>query len=353
MKKISKHIEIVRSTAAGLSSMGVKTAQAIQEILAATYTSVHISIINDLYDLELLAARQPDLVFMGMKFIPTDPMLGIHDPRKIWISQYLDARGITSTGSEGAAYEFEFDKAQAKLQVQMAGLQTSPFYVIPAALTDYPENFTLDYPVFIKPTNLGGGKGIDNNSIAHDFDALRSKVSTLAQNLQADALIEQYLSGREFSVAILKHEFLNGFMAMPLELIAPENSRGERLLSAEIKSNDRETFIAVTDPEIRQKISSLALQVFDTLGARDFGRIDIRLDDAGVPHFLEANLIPSLMKGYGNFPKACALDSDMEYEDMIHHIVRLGLTRTGLAAKKSTERTAPNKAYFVRFVEWR
>jgi hypothetical protein len=51
------------------------------------------------------------------------------------------------------------------------------------------------------------------------------------------------------------------------------------------------------------------------------------LDKTGTPQFLEANLIPSLISGYGSFPKACVLNIDLDYEPMILSIVRLALMR--------------------------
>lgn len=74
-------------------------------------------------------------------------------------------------------------------------------------------------------------------------------------------------------------------------------------------------------------MSTLALASFHALGARDYGRIDIRLDSDGVANFLEANLIPSLISGYGSFPKACELNIGLEYEPMIISITELGLIR--------------------------
>jgi D-alanine-D-alanine ligase len=69
------------------------------------------------------------------------------------------------------------------------------------------------------------------------------------------------------------------------------------------------------------------LDSFVALGARDYGRIDIRMDSHGVPHFLEANLISSLLRDYGNFPKACLLNSNIDYENMIYRIIDLSLSR--------------------------
>ena len=84
----------------------------------------------------------------------------------------------------------------------------------------------------------------------------------------------------------------------------------------------------------------LALHVFHALGARDYGRIDIRLDGAGVPHFLEANLMPSILKDYGNFPKACMLNETIGYEESILRIVDLAFERSADAQQVSLVRPA-------------
>jgi D-alanine-D-alanine ligase len=115
---------------------------------------------------------------------------------------------------------------------------------------------------------------------------------------------------------------------MPLELIAPTDNRGARILTSKVKSTDTESFLGVTDEVISDKITTLAIDVFHALGARDYGRIDIRLDKFGTPYFLEANLVPSLIDGYGNFPKACLLNRGMDYETMMLRIVALGMLRT-------------------------
>jgi D-alanine-D-alanine ligase len=54
------------------------------------------------------------------------------------------------------------------------------------------------------------------------------------------------------------------------------------------------------------------------------GRIDIKMNHLGVPHFIEANLMPGLRKGY--FYRSCVLNLDMSYEDMIFSIANTGLS---------------------------
>jgi D-alanine-D-alanine ligase len=135
------------------------------------------------------------------------------------------------------------------------------------------------------------------------------------------------LPGREFSVAILKDEQSQNYVTMPIELVAPLDKNGVRLLSNKIKSSNAEQALEVTDEITKDKVTTLALAAFHTLEGRDYGRIDIRLDATGRPQFLEANLMPSLISDYGSFPKACVMNICLEYEAMIMMIVKLGLRR--------------------------
>lgn len=323
MKKINKHIEIVCSTTTWLSSMSKPSRDAVLAALSKHYTNVGITIVNNLSDLELLVAKRPDLVFLGMKFVPVDYELGLEDPNKIWIAKYLDDHAIAYTGSDHVSHELELNKHLAKQCVINAGVKTAPYRVALHNKLQTLREISLDYPLFVKPTNRGGGLGIDDGSVVHNYKELQAKVRSVATELQSDSLIEEYLPGREFSVAILKDEYSQEYSLMPLEIVAPLNKHGERLLSEEVKSSDTESTIRVSNESIKEKITALAMDAFFALGARDYGRIDIRLDAKGVPHFLEANLLPSLIRGYGNFPKACFMNRGLDYEPMLLGIVRL------------------------------
>ena len=341
MIKSNKHIEIVRSTTKTLSSMSQRSCDALYAVLAKHFVRVGVTIVNDLSDLDALAASHPDLVFLGMEFVPTDQSLGIDDPNKVWLSDFLDQHDIAYTGSRQTAYELGRDKSLAKQRVLNANLATSAFCVIRPNQSWDKHDVTLDFPLFVKPTNRGGGLGIDCDSVVHNFEQLRSKVHAITTKYQSDALIEEYLPGREFSVAILKDAYSPVYVAMPIELVAPPDQNGSRLLSGQVKAADAEQVLEVTDTMVRSKVTALALDVFYALGARDYGRIDIRLDSAGTPHFLEANLIPSLISGYGSFPKACVLNIGLEYEPMMMRITQLGLAR---AARRTPDALDPPAA---------
>lgn len=322
-------IEIVRSTENGLSSISEKASLAIYSVLTKHYSTVRITVVNNLSDLESVASRKPDLVFLGMKFIPGSFALGLADPNKIWISEYLHKNGVAYTGSSEGAVAFELDKALAKQRILDAGFATPSFYIARQNNTSINNNYKdLLFPIFVKPISRGGGLGIDSGSIVYNHDQLQARVNLVAHDLKSDSLLEEYLPGREFSVAILKDEYSNDYSVMPIELIPPADEFGLRFLTRKVKKADTENSTYVADGVLKTKVCELAIGAFHALGARDFGRIDIRLDAKGDPHFLEANLLPSLTNNPGNyFPKACRLNTGMDYEAVILTIVRLALIR--------------------------
>lgn len=326
--KTDRHIEIVRTTVKAVSSLSQESCDAIYSVLAKHYDNVGVTIINSVADLESLAANRPDLVFLGMKFVPVNRSLGAQDTQRVWVADYLDSLGIAYTGSNHLAHELELNKPLAKCRVQDAGLNTSKFYVMGKNYIQTADDAALGFPLFVKPKDRGGGVGVDSDSVVHTTEQLKAKVESIATKFQSESLVESYLPGREFSVAILKDEHSPTFSIMPLELIAEPDERGARLLSSQIKSSNSERVIAVTDKVIKSNIMALAYDVFCALGARDYGRVDIRLDGNGTPQFLEANLLPSLISGYGSFPKACMLNEALDYEPMLLQIVRLGLARS-------------------------
>lgn len=305
--------------------MSQVSCEAVQTVLRKQFSSVRICLVNNLSDLEALLKRKPGLIFLGMEFIPFNSLLGREDPNRIWLSELLERQGIPCTGSSQAAHFLQRDKPLAKQRVLDSGLKTAPFFTVRSNQMDDLHGCETNFPMFVKPTNRGGGSGVDSNSVVLNKEQLRAKVHSISSNLQANCLVEEYLSGREFSVAILKQEKGDNYQMMPIELIAPPDVNGSRLLSKKVKSDNSEKVLAVSDPAIHDSVCDLALKVFDALGARDYGRIDIRLDASGCPCFLEANLIPSLISGYGSFPKACLLNFNLELEQVIMRIVHLGL----------------------------
>lgn len=324
MFRINKSVELVTTSIEFFSSMSYQSRIEAKAALERYYKHVRITNITSLSDLDELVARKPDLAFMGMKFIYDNSQ---PQPKKVWISGYLAAAGIAYTGSDQTASMLEHNKQLSKHVVAGRGLKTAKSKLIKQGEIVDPADIDIDYPLFVKPVDGGGGSGINDNSLVENYDQLKTQLSWLFDSCHTDALLEAYLPGREYSVGVIKKRFSDGYYTLPLEIQAPVNQSGSRFLSSRIKQADSEQTLAVTDPVIRAKINQLALDCFESLGADDYGRIDIRLDQNGQPNFLEANLLPSLLNNYGNLPKAAKLNLGLEHGQLLHKIAELGLAK--------------------------
>lgn len=322
----SARIEIVISTVLeGLNTMSRKSAKAVSCALSEHCDNVIIVNIDSREDLLELAIRAPDLVFLGIKYLPLHPELGMWDPEKIWITDFLDEHHIAYTGSNGEAHRLEEDKTLAKQTVLDFGLNTSPFLIVEKGAANFDHKFQMTYPLFVKPTNRGGGIGIDASSVVHNLSQLNDKVNHLSQNLEVDSLVEKYLTGNEYSVAILQSALTHELEAYPLQIVAPKDANGDSILSQGVKTSDTEKVFVLEASSFKEKICDLAINVFKAIGGSGYGRIDLRCCENNQANFLEANLIPSLLENYGSFPKALKLNAGIEYKNMIVQIATLGI----------------------------
>ena len=289
----------------------------ILKILSKRYRNVVITEINCEKDLEKLVIRKPDLVFSGVKYF-------FFRNRKIWLNDYLEMFDIPYIASSKAALDNESNKNRAKKLMQKAKIKTADFFITnPGEYLDE-TLIPIKFPLFIKPVTGGDSRGIDKNSIVLNFESFVAKVLEIKVEQNSPSLVETYLSGKEYSVGIFEDSIDGGLRAMPIEIIVKKNVDGHCILDFDIKKNDEEKVIAVTDINIFNKLSKLAKDSFKALGGKSLGRIDIKMNHLGVPHFIEANLMPGLRKGY--FYRSCVINLDMSYEDMIFSIANTGLS---------------------------
>lgn len=186
------------------------------------------------------------------------------------------------------------------------------------------EGLPLPYPLFLKPSAGADSIGIDSKSLVNDFKQFKEKLSSLYEITPAPILVEQYLSGREFTVAIIEDD--GALVAAAIEIVAPEVN-GIRILGEKVKKEDTELLKKVIDIKILIQLLSLARKSFLALGARDFARIDIKMDDAGECYFIEANLTPGMNKGSSYFPEAFSMSLGMSYNAVTSLIVKNAIKR--------------------------
>ena len=289
----------------------------ILKILSKRYKNVLITEINTEKDLEKLTIRKPDLVFSGVKYF-------YFNNKIIWLNDYLEMYDIPYIASSKAALDNESDKNKAKKIMQKAKIRTADFFITTPGKHLNELSMPIKFPVFIKPVTGGDSRGIDSNSIVYDFKNFEAKVLNIKIKQNSPSLVETYLSGKEYSVGIFEDSINGALKAMPIEIIVKKNINGHCILDFDVKKNDEEKVIPVTNIKIFKKLSKLAKDSFKALGGKSLGRIDIKMNQFGTPHFIEANLMPGLRKGY--FYRSCLLNLDMSYNEMILSIAHTGLS---------------------------
>jgi len=318
--KDEKHIEIVTTRIGRLNLMSDGILDLLHKTLSNYYSKVEISIISKEKELKELIRKKPDLIISGIKYLGFDlNSIQRNSTNKIWFSDFLDEYKIPYTGSSKKSIESEFDKSKAKDIVSEYGCNTAPFFV--AKPDQYTQNnIPIDFPLFIKPLYEGDSRGIDSNSLVYNFEEYQKRVSSIFKNQGTASLVERYLNGKEYTVAIFQDFKTNSYQVYPIELLAEKNIKGDRILGFADKVIDNELSLKIENEDVKNRISKLALDSFKALGAKGYGRIDIKMDEKGIPYFLEANLIPGLGTGY--LYRCYNLNTGLTYEQMILGIVR-------------------------------
>lgn len=322
---IDKCIEVVTTDTTGMKETAfgsVETSCKLFEILKKKYANVTFNVIENVAQLNEIALRKPDLVVCCVKYFVD--VIGEQD---IWLSAFFAERGIAHTGSTREALRYDSDKASAKRAVTAAGLPTAAFFIAGPGEFQTETELPLPFPLFVKPIDAANGNGIDAKSLVLDFDSYVEKVAEIDKTYYSDALVEEYLMGREFTVSVLDNATNGDRLISPIEIIVPANTNGDRILGCFEKTQNNEALAIVSTLE-RAVISRLVDKVFTALGARDFGRIDIKMNGNNSPYFMEANLVPGMTPGTSYFPRACFYEQGMSYDEVVFKIVELALLRS-------------------------
>jgi D-alanine-D-alanine ligase len=220
------------------------------------------------------------------------------------------------------------DKARTKQLLQDNGIPTPKYFVVKNGDSDIEEDADrIGYPLFVKPIGEGGHIGIDEDSIIHDDVGLDKAVKRILDEHEQPALVEEYINGesmREFSVGIVESETR---LLTPIE-IAYESMDGEPILSYEAAQNDQEKTKLVQGEVIRDEIIDLSERTFAAVGARDYSRVDLRMNQSGC-YVLEINVMPGL--GPDSFlPRAAKDIYGLEYGPLVQKLVEVSMERQGV-----------------------
>ncbi|MCX5683246.1 MAG: D-alanine--D-alanine ligase [Planctomycetota bacterium] len=239
----------------------------------------------------------------------------------------LELYGIGYTFSDPLVCAATLDKAVAKRLVSAAGLATPKFRVV-REISDLAA-VDLAYPLFAKPLAEGTGKGIDRRSRIESPQQLEMVCRDLLARLGQPVLVEEFLPGREFTVAVLgtgRDARVLGTME-----IALRDGAAPSIYTYETKERCEQlvTYSAPPRDALRRQVEGLALASYLALECRDAARVDLRLDCSGRPSFMEVNPLPGLHPSHSDLPMI-ATQEGMAYRDLIGAILASACRRLGI-----------------------
>jgi D-alanine-D-alanine ligase len=244
--------------------------------------------------------------------------------REAQVPALLEAYGIPYTFSDPLVCALTLHKGMAKHVARGCGVPTPKFELVTSPAEAAAVQLPL--PLFAKPVAEGSSKGITAKSLVKSQAALVEVCTELLERYRQPVIVEEYLSGREFTVGILG----TGASARALgtlEVVLLDGA-DEGVYSYRNKTQwESIVEYGLLEPSaLRSEVEGVALATWRSLGCRDAGRVDVRLDAAGRAQMLEVNPLAGLAPGYSDLPNMAEM-AGMSYRDLIGEIVRCASAR--------------------------
>lgn len=248
----------------------------------------------------------------------------------------LEARGIPYTGARRVAYWIGSDKVRMKVHFLNAGVPTPRFQVFgdPDEVIDP----RLEYPLFVKPCDTAGSVGVSLESRVDDERALRSRLQKVVP-LYGPALVEEYVDGRELSVAIIGDgDDLTVFPPVELRFgrVYPATCRVQTFESKFDPRSPLYGAVQLVAParlgeDEERTVIQAARAAYQSIGGTGYGRVDMRIGPGG-PRVLEVNPNCSLEWVEGSERDSCmfpaaAKAAGWRLRDVYRRLIEVALAR--------------------------
>lgn len=243
------------------------------------------------------------------------------------VAAIYEALGIPFTGNPSKALAICQDKFKAKAVLSSFGLPTARGRLV----TSTDQKIELPFPLIVKPNQEDASSGIYQDSVVRNPDALAERVNKIITGYRQPALVEEFIQGREFNVALIENGKLEALPVSEIDFTAmPESA--PHICSYEAKWFEDHVLYVTTpaicpapiDDSLREKLQQYALAAFQAMGCRDYARVDFRMAGDGRICILEVNPNPdiSLDAGYYRALKAAGIDYAQFWCRMIDNALR-------------------------------
>ncbi len=308
------------------------TVGAVRDALSTRYDVTMIEADEDAY--EKLRRIRPFFAFNIAE--------GLYGPsRESQVPSILEMLRIPYLGSDPLTLGICLVKSRAKEVLSYYGVPTAPHAVV--ATMEECRRFRGRFPSIVKPLHEGSSKGIYDSCVVRTPGELEREVQTVLDTYGEPALVEEFLPGREFTVAMMGNG--EGVRVLPVveikfDALPPGANpiysyEAKWLWDTVEKPLDIYECPAPLDERLQRTVESLCRKTYAVLRCRDWTRIDIRCDALGEPRVIEVNPLPGILprpEDNSCFPKA-ARAAGMSYGDLINSVLDIAMNRCGVPVR--------------------
>jgi D-alanine-D-alanine ligase len=304
-----------------------RAARDVLDSVAAVYRAL-LELGNDAFTVPL--ALPVEVAMAGLRSLEADLVFNLFEgfcgqpETEALVPEVLIQLGMPHTGCPAAALALALDKAKSKQVMRAAGIGTPDFQLLtPGTLP----HFNLRYPCMVKPGNEDASHGLSPDSVVGDSAALERQVARVCRLYGGEALVEEFIDGREFNVTVLGD---GKGTVLPVSEIAYSLPKGlPKILTFAAKWQPESPYFRGTrvvcpaqiTPGDKELITETAQQVFHLVCQRGYGRVDMRQDRDGRLQIIEVNPNPDIAPGSGAVLQAEA--AGMSYPRFIEKITEL------------------------------
>ena len=249
----------------------------------------------------------PALLISALKAAKPDAVFNLYEGLAGWgnteayVSGILELLRIPFTGSPTQPLLLCRSKPLTKQLLAGAGIPTAPFFVVEHGTVPI---CPLPWPVIVKPGREDASVGIDQLSVCTNQQELEARVDTIRRAYGPSVLIEAFIRGREFNVALVEQDGVPTPLPFSEILFVPPPHAPHLwpIVSFDAKWRpDTLDFTATpaknpadVTPELQAEVSLLARKAYELVGCRDYARVDFRVDEIGNVFVLEVNPNPCI-----------------------------------------------------------
>jgi D-alanine-D-alanine ligase len=266
----------------------------------AKHKVVIVPLAGNLSSLERKLVRlKPDVVFNQYDDVVHGALYEMR------VAAFIHLLGFRITGSPALALGLSRYKFMAASLLNGIGIPIPPQTTLIEHVSEV-DDVKWHFPLIVHPSQEHAGIGLDRGSVVDTKKALREKVREIIYKLNQPALVQRFLPGREFNVGLIGGRRLK---VLPLAEVDYSQlppgiprimSYAAKWVSSSVEyKKTRVICPAEVEPALAQVIKDTAVKAFRAVGGWGYGRVDIRLDDNGLPRVLEVNCNPCIDDGMG------------------------------------------------------